>query len=334
MEERLEYKECRKAFSRLGFCYAVGAVIIIAANAGVMAIVAIRKPEWLDDANVTLLLSVASMYLAGMPVLAALAGRLPGKAPQKRRMKPGQFAVACVMCLAILYGSNIIGSVIVAIIGKLKGSPVDNVVAELAMNANMGLTFVYMVLFAPVAEEFVFRKLIVDKTLKYGQGAAVVLSGVMFGLFHGNLNQFAYAMTLGMFLAFLYAKTGRLGITIAIHMLVNFMGAIVSVLVMRMINYGELAGLAGEPGAQEEGMRLLQEVMRNPVGWAAYLLYAGAVFGLLVAGIVLLIVFRRRFVLDAGEVVLPKGRLPRAMFLNAGMLLYCAIWIGMIVAQL
>lgn len=334
MEERLEYKECRKAFSRLGFCYAIGAVIIIAANAAAVAVVARWRPQWLDDANATLLLSVVSMYLVGMPVLAALAGRLPGRAPQKCRMTFGQFAVACVMCLAILYGSNIIGSILVAVIGALRGRAVDNVVAELAMNANMGLTFVYMVLFAPIAEEYIFRKLIVDKTLRYGQGAAVVLSGVMFGLFHGNLSQFAYAMTMGMFLAFLYAKTGRLEITIAIHMLVNFMGAIVSVLVTRMVKDGALLEMAPNQGAQDEGLRLLQGILRNPVGWAVYLLYAGAIFGLLIAGIVLLIVFRRRFVLDAGEVVLPKGRLCRAMFWNAGMLLYCAIWIGMIVAQL
>ena len=57
----------------------------------------------------------------------------------------------------------------------------------------MIVTFLYMVICAPILEEYIFRKLIVDRTVKYGQGVAVVLSGLMFGLFHGNLNQFAYA---------------------------------------------------------------------------------------------------------------------------------------------
>ena len=59
-----------------------------------------------------------------------------------------------------------------------------------ATESNMMVTFLYMVICAPILEEYIFRKLIVDRTVKYGQGVAIVLSGLMFGLFHGNLNQF------------------------------------------------------------------------------------------------------------------------------------------------
>ena len=66
-----------------------------------------------------------------------------------------------------------------------------------------------------------------------------MVSGLMFGLFHGNLNQFVYAFVLGLFLAFLYVKTGNLKITIALHMMINFVGGIVSSWLMRMIDLTE-----------------------------------------------------------------------------------------------
>ena len=113
-----------------------------------------------------------------------------------------------------MYCGNLVGTLITTVVGTLKGSAVDNALMTYATESNMIVTFIYMVICAPILEEYIFRKLIVDRTVKYGQGVAIVLSGLMFGLFHGNLNQFAYAFLLGMFLAFLYVKTGNLKITI------------------------------------------------------------------------------------------------------------------------
>lgn len=337
IEERItmeNYKEYKKDFSRLGMRYVIGTIIITAAQAIVSAIVAKLRPEWLDNANAVLLLAALPMYLIGMPILVALVNRLPGKTPEKHHMKPGHFVVAFIMCIAIMYSSNLIGTFIVMIVGMLKGNAVDNVVLDIATSANMGITFVYMVILAPILEEFIFRKLIVDKTLKYGQGVAIVMSGVMFGLFHGNLSQFVYAATMGMFLAFLYVKTGNLKITIGIHMIVNFMGAIVSVLILDLIHYDELMELTMNASAQEQNALIMNYVMNNLAGWIVYLLYAFMMLALLVTGIILLIVFRKRFVLEPGEVVLPKGKRFSTMFLNVGMVLYCIIWIGTIIAQL
>ena len=46
------------------------------------------------------------------------------------------------------------------------------------------------VIIAPVMEELVFRKYLVDRLVPYGQKTAVVLSGLFFGLFHGNFISF------------------------------------------------------------------------------------------------------------------------------------------------
>jgi len=175
----------------------------------------------------------------------------------------------------------------------------------------------------------------VDRTLRYGQGVAIVLSGLMFGLFHGNLNQFIYATALGMFLAFLYVKTGKLKITIAIHMIVNFMGSVVAVLLLKAIKFEELMALEENMSSVEAyTQHVMQLVMDNLAGYIAYLGYACLIFGSMIAGIVLFIVFRKRFKLEKGEVSIPKGQRFRTVILNPGMLAYCVFWLVMIVLQL
>ena len=230
----MDEKSMKKSFSGLGLRFLIGTLIIYAVQIAVVGVVGMVKPEWLENTTINLILAVLPLYLIGMPVLIALVKQMPGEAPVKKSMKPGQFILALIMCFALMYCGNLVGTLITTIVGALKGSAVDNALMTYATESNMIVTFIYMVICAPILEEYIFRKLIVDRTVKYGQGVAIALSGLMFGLFHGNLNQFAYAMLLGMFLAFLYVKTGNLKITIGLHMCINFMGAVVSVLLLKL----------------------------------------------------------------------------------------------------
>ena len=266
------------------------------------------KPEWLENTTINLILAVLPLYLIGMPVLIALVRQMPGEAPVKKSMKPGQFILALIMCFALMYCGNLVGTLITTIVGALKGSAVDNALMTYATESNMIVTFIYMVICAPILEEYIFRKLIVDRTVKYGQGVAIALSGLMFGLFHGNLNQFAYAMLLGMFLAFLYVKTGNLKITIGLHMCINFMGAVVSVLLLKAIHLDEYQEIVMNGG---DAQAVMDFMMAYLPGWIG---------------------FRKRFALDPGQI--PKGQRFKTVICNPGMLCYCIFWIVMILLQM
>ncbi len=331
-EEQIE-NTCETAansFSRLGWMFLIGTAVIYAVQMLVSNGVKLIKPQWLEDPTISLILSMVPLYLIGMPALIAFVKRIPGKAPQRRAIKKGHFFLALIMCYAVMYCSNFVGVIIKTIIGMLKGQAVGNAIFDIALNANMAVTFIYMVICAPIMEEYIFRKLIVDRTLRYGEGVAVVVSGLMFGLFHGNLSQFVYATTLGMFFAFLYVKTGNLKVTIALHMFINFMGAVVSTLILKGIHFTEYSELA--TSGDVEGMMSL--IMTYLPGWIAYMVYIFVLLALVITGIVLLIVFRKRFVLNAGEVTIPKGERFKTIFLNFGMLVYSLFWIGMIIVQL
>ena len=198
-----------------------------------------------------------------------------------------------------------------------------------ATGSNMIVTFLYMVICAPILEEYIFRKLIVDRTVKYGQGVAVVLSGLMFGLFHGNLNQFAYAFLLGMFLAFLYVKTGELKVTIGLHMCINFMGAVVSVLLLKAIHLEEYQEVIMN-GADSQAV--MDYMMKYLPGWIGYMIYVLFILAVLVTGIVLFIVYRKKLKLELGQIA--KGRRFKTVIGNPGMICYCVFWIAMIIIQM
>ena len=327
-----EIKEARRHFSRLGGMFILGTIVIYAVQLIPITLLQLLKPEWMEDGNFALMVSILPMYLIGMPVLILLVRMIPRETVERRSIKPGSFVVAVIMCFAIVYISNLAGNLITTLIGALKGGTVQNQVLNVTQSVSMWTVVLYMVICAPIMEEFVFRKLIVDRTVRYGQGAAVIMSGLMFGLFHGNLNQFVYACSLGMFLAFLYVKTGNIKITIALHMMINFVGGVVSSGLLRMIDLDEYArAMAGG-----DMVSLMAYAQENLAGIMAYAAFGVFVMAMMIAGAVLLIVslVKRKFVLEKGSVAIPRGKRFGTMIWNAGMVLYCVFWIAMIIIQL
>ena len=313
----MEEKSMKKSFSSLGFRFLIGTLVIYAVQMGVMTIVGAVKPEWLQDTTISLILAVLPLYLVGMPVLIAVVKRMPGEAPAKKSITPGQFVLALIMCFALMYCGNLVGTLITTVVGVVKGSAVDNALMTYATGSNMIVTFLYMVICAPILEEYIFRKLI------------VVLSGLMFGLFHGNLNQFAYAFLLGMFLAFLYVKTGELKVTIGLHMCINFMGAVVSVLLLKAIHLEEYQEVIMN-GADSQAV--MDYMMKYLPGWIGYMIYVLFILAVLVTGIVLFIVYRKKLKLEPGQIA--KGRRFKTVIGNPGMICYCIFWIAMIIIQM
>ena len=329
--EHTELQTAKKNLSALGLCYLAGTIAIYLSKYVVRQLVITFKPQWLGDVNIALLLGMIPMYLVGMPLMIFLVKRLPATTPEKHKMKPGHFALSYIMCYSMSILCNVVGLVLTFLIGLAKGGKVQNDIVTITSSANMGIMFLYMVILAPIMEEYVFRKLIVDRTVRYGQGVAILVSGLMFGLFHGNLNQFVYAFPMGMFMAFIYVKTGKLKITIAIHMIINFMGSIVAQLLINGIGLEEYNALM--MGGAGENI-IMMYIYEHLFAWICYLAYIFVIFGLVIAGFVLFIVFRKRFRVSPGEVTIPKGKKFQTIFLNLGMGIFCLFWIGAIILQL
>lgn len=318
-------KTYKKHFSLLGLMYFLGALIIIGVQVAVSMLVLAFAPSLLDNPNLSLLVSMLPTYTIAFPLTSLLIHQVPGVQMKKHNMKPTQLLGAFAISYALMYLSNLAGQFFTNIIGIIKGSPVDDAIADLVPELNPLTAFFVMVLLAPALEEWIFRKLLVDRTIRYGEGTAIFLSGLMFGLFHGNLNQFVYTFLIGAFWAFIYVKTGRLRYTIYLHMALNFMGSIGSLFFL-----GAISTLEGGSSAMN-GFHFLLGML---IPLAIVIPYLIVVFGLVISGIVLLVTNWKRFRLIPAELFIPKEKRFSVIFLNAGMILYVLFWIIQIVLQL
>lgn len=83
--------------------------------------------------------------------------------------------------------------------------------------------FLSVVFFGPIVEELMFRGLIFNYLKETGHVFfAIIVSGLLFGIWHMELIQVSYTIFVGIVLALVYEYTGSLFEPMIIHMIYNF----------------------------------------------------------------------------------------------------------------
>ena len=80
---------------------------------------------------------------------------------------------------------------------------------------------VYAVIIAPIIEEIVFRGFVLKNFSRYNVYTGIVLSGLFFGLMHGNFYQLIFTVPFGMALAYMTVKSNSILPAIFAHFLAN-----------------------------------------------------------------------------------------------------------------
>lgn len=301
-------KTYKKDFSGIGIRMLISTAVILLLQIGAQSLALTLFPQWQNDLTILLVVTMVPLYVLGFPFSFFLMRNKDMPSKEKHTMTAGQLVVSFLMCFGIMIIGNLIGLGVTAGIGLIKGAPVQNALLNVVTGGSLWVTSVFTVLCAPVFEEILFRKLICDKVLKYGEGCAVVLSGLIFGLFHMNFNQFFYAFFLGCFFAFIYVKTGSLKYTILLHMLINFFGSVLGVIIMTLDQ-------------------------TKPYAAAISVIYSVCIYAMAITGIILLIKKSHALTFTPGEIGIEKGQRFKTMILNAGMLLYCLVLLAIMFAQ-
>lgn len=100
-----------------------------------------------------------------------------------------------------------------------------------ALGGNEFMAFLAVVILAPIAEELLFRGIIFRMLTKHwSEVAAIVVSALLFGLYHMNLLQAIYVLPIGLLLGYIAYKCKSVLPCILIHMVNNFMPYVVGVL--------------------------------------------------------------------------------------------------------
>lgn len=329
------WKHARSRFSVVGFALSVMLVIWIALAIAVSFGIDAALPVFGIDAKkvpiwVNLLASNGPLYVIAMPAAVLMLRAVP-KLPTRRFPLGGRrFFALLIMCVPIMYAGSIIGIVLSSL---LSGGTAVSGIGELASSLDPLMAFVFMVLVAPVFEEWIFRKHIIDRLRRYGEKTAIVVSALAFGLFHQNLFQFFYAFGIGLVFAYVYMRTSRLRYSIAMHMIINCNGGVVAPWVARQIDPKALESLqsaGAQMQSQSDSLKLLQSIDQGSLaGLAWVMLYGSAMLALIVAGIVLLIVWRKRFEFYITPEELLRGTRFRTAAVNPGMIVYGVLCVAM-----
>ncbi len=164
------------------------------------------------------------------------------------------------------------------------------------------MLFLIVGILGPVVEEVVFRGILLSGYRRTGRILGAILwTGLLFGLYHMNLNQFGYAMLIGIASAFMVESTGSLIPSIIMHCGIN------SINVLELYGIQYVMELAGTDFQEEYAG--VQETLNN-----AYLVrMAGtlaipAVIGIVIAVVVLISMARREGRLEYLQSILPKKK--------------------------
>ncbi len=167
------------------------------------------------------------VFLYGVPMISAvflLGNPLKGS---KVYSKPKYFGRAMAMFPAG-YGVAITVNLVTILVGTLfRGTSVGEsftatrdafVVPD---TASAVVLFLQMTIMAPILEEMWYRGMVMESLRPYGNGFAIFISAILFGLTHSNFAQFFYAAALGIFLGYIAVSTRSIVTTTIMHAMFN-----------------------------------------------------------------------------------------------------------------
>lgn len=127
------------------------------------------------------------------------------------------------MLLTLLFG--ILVQPVITLISALSMVFAKNVtgasVFEIADRVPSFVCLLLVAVMPAVMEETVYRGVFYNEYGKINPLKAALLSGLMFGIMHGNINQFCYAAAMGIIFAFLVEATGSILSTMLVHFWTN-----------------------------------------------------------------------------------------------------------------
>ena len=308
--DRETMKRVRKSFSRVGLIYIAFLAVSNLSQGAVMLLVfkitASIKHLSQNTFMLLTMLTMLSMYPLAVPLTALLMKLVPSAGQVgNEQWSFGKLCGFFTFSMGILYAGNMIGTILMTAAGILKGEPIVNDVQEMILTMEPWLILIVAVIVAPIMEELVFRKFLLDRIAGFGHWTAMTVSGVIFGIAHGNFYQFFYAFGLGMVFSYIYLHTGKIIYTIVFHILINFCGSILPIFLLNLMEKHLLLG----------GFLTIGNLM--------------VMFGFMICALILWICCRKDLFFWNGVIDLPAGKKRAAVWGNLGMILFllCGVWL-------
>lgn len=224
--------DAKRVFSRIGFAQIAG--ILASVLVGTYALAPLVTDENLQNTFETfgpsmLLLMIYVPQFAYLLAFWLFVRTMPKPEWQKEPLRFKTEAEIFLMMYASAGVLNQLGSAITKT-APAGGDFQLDLLAKM-QSTRLPIAIAIPVIIGPIVEELIFRKLMIDRIRGYGEKTAIIFSAICFGLFHGNLTQFLFAGVVGLFLGYVYCKTGKVFHTIIMHMLLNATSSVILLIV-------------------------------------------------------------------------------------------------------
>jgi hypothetical protein len=179
--------------------------------------------HWLSSNANSLLLLLVTVFSCGAAIL-YLKSKLALPLSKKDYASKIDGKLFC-KSAGVMFLFSLAGSLIMLLINFIF-SPVGFEISTPSVDSGSGfisglLTFLTLVVAAPLFEETFFRGCILNTLRRYGDWFALAVSSIIFGMMHMNLSQSIITGFMGLAFGYCYIKTGKLSTSIALHALNN-----------------------------------------------------------------------------------------------------------------
>lgn len=310
-----EQKTHKSLFSKL--CLAFVAYLAFSQAFVILASLAIKEinPELLKNGNFSILLSSAIQYLVAFPIFILIIKKIPANAPTKNTLNIKNFIKLLSISMLVMYIGEYLSNMVMLFINEQLGTVPENAVNSLLSSTDIWLSALIVGIIAPIVEELMFRKFIIDRLTPYGDVLCIFFPALIFGLIHGNLYQFFYAFFIGIILSFVYVKTGKIIYSIIIHCFINLFCGVLLSYINTLVNIEELYEMLYS-GALTEEYYAANQAAINLLS-----IYSTVFTILLIMGVFNLNRNLHKIRFQKGMVRFPKGTRAEIIFFNAGAIL-------------
>lgn len=142
-----------------------------------------------------------------------------------RRERPRNYITALLVSCCAVLGLNLLFD----LTGIIDNSAAYQAVAAGQLSASLAVGLICYGIISPLAEELVFRGIVYNELKRsYRLPLAMLISALLFGLYHMNPVQGGYGFIMGLLLAYLYEYFGSFLWPVLVHMLANSLAYILS----------------------------------------------------------------------------------------------------------
>ncbi len=142
-----------------------------------------------------------------------------------RRERPRNYIIALLVSGCAVLGLNLLFD----LTGIIDNSAAYQAVAAGQLSASLAVGLICYGVVSPLAEELVFRGIVYNELKRsYRLPLAMLISALLFGLYHMNPVQGVYGFIMGLLLAYLYEYFGSFLWPVLVHMLANGLAYVMS----------------------------------------------------------------------------------------------------------